>query len=512
MAVKRPQRAIHADAKILHDDAKVLRLRRRYLVLVLLVFPFALAFYGFFSRQKVSPNFPSVPVEAQERGRILSRDGTIFAEGPAEQRKYPQGTLGAHVVGFSGKLQKDGRYGLEGLELTKDEFLQTPHDVTITLDPNIQAIVQEELKKTVINFAAENGSVVILETKTGRILAAASYPEFDPNSFTTVGNPDALSNSAFLKQYEPGSVMKPFVVASLLQSGKLNLHTMIDTPMALKEGEKTFRDVAEHPAQLNAWDILRYSSNSGMINMSLSNFTDKELHGWLEHIGFGGTMKTPSVYTQSGLLRATPWVRQDQASITIGQSVSTTTLQLAALYNIFANDGVYLTPYIVENDTLTEPRRVYSSDVGQTMKQMLQYVVHQGHLNDILPPELNVAGKTGTADIYDNRQGKYIRDGTLSFAGFFPADQPTITMVVSVQKATVATMSTYVAAPLFASIAKNMSSLLQPDGTLLVNTQSASSTNTTTRPTELTQPTELIQSNEPTDLTESTHSTEVNAP
>jgi cell division protein FtsI (penicillin-binding protein 3) len=483
------------------DDAEVLRLRRRHLVLVLLVMPFMLAFYGFFSRQKVSPDFPSVPVEVRERGRIFSRDGTIFAEGPAEQRKYPQGTLGAHVVGFSGKLQKDGSYGLEGLELTKDKLLQSPGDIVITIDPNIQAIVQEELKKTVVNFAAANGSVVILETKTGRILAAASYPEFDPNSFSTVGNPEALSNSAFLKQYEPGSVMKPFVVASLLQSGKLNLSTMIDTPMALRVGEKTYKDVAEHATQLNAWDILRYSSNSGMINMSISNFTDKELHGWLEHIGFGSTMKTPSVYTQSGSLRMTPWVPQDQASITIGQSVSTTTLQLAALYNIFANDGVYLTPYIIEGDTLVEPRRVFSNEVGTTMKQMLQYVVQQGHLNDIMPPELNVAGKTGTADIYDNRQGKYIRDGTLSFAGFFPADRPTITMVVSVQKATVATMSTYVAAPLFASIAKNMASLLQPDGTLLVTPQPLG-TNTSTPSTQL--PSTEAQSTQATDLLEST--------
>jgi cell division protein FtsI (penicillin-binding protein 3) len=469
MAVKRPQRDVEDSA--FGDNAEVLRLRRRYLVLLLLVMPFALAFYGFFNNQKVTPNFPGIPVEAQERGRILSRDGTIFAEGPAEHRKYPQGTLGAHVVGFSGKLQQDGSYGLEGLELTKDTFLQTPRDVIITVDPNIQAIVQEELKKTVTNFVAESGSVVILETKTGRILAAASYPEFDPNSFRTVSQPDALYNKAFLNQYEPGSVMKPFVVASLLQGNKLNLNTMIDTPMALKVGEKTFRDVAKHGSELNAWDILRYSSNSGMINMSMSRFTDDELEGWLRHIGFGHSVETPSIYTRPGQLDATPWWPQDQAARTIGQSVSTTTLQLAAMYNIFANDGLYLTPSLVEGDTLPQPRRVFSQEVGMTMKQMLQYVVQQGHLNDIMPRELNVAGKTGTADIYDTRQGKYLKDGTLSFAGFFPADNPTITMVVSVQKATVATMSTYVAAPLFASIAKNMSSLLQPDGTLLINTQ-----------------------------------------
>jgi cell division protein FtsI (penicillin-binding protein 3) len=469
MALERPQRE-------LDDEPKVLRLRRRYLVLLLLVVPFALAFYGFFSRQQVSPSFPSIPTEMQERGRILSRDGTIFAEGSAEQRKYPQGTLAAHVIGFSGKLQKDGSYGLEGLEDTKDNLLQTPNDVIITLDPNIQAIVQEELKKTVLNFAAENGSVVILETKTGRILSAASYPEFDPNTQAQVSNRDAISNNAFLNQYEPGSVMKPFVVASLLQSNRLRLDEMITTPMDIKVGEKRYYDVAKHESQLNPWDVLRYSSNSGMINMSLSRFSDKELYGWLSHIGFGHAIDTPSIYTRAGQLDPTPWVPQDQASRTIGQGVSTTTLQLAAMYNIFANDGLYVTPYLVEGDTPTEPRRVFSSEIAATMRKMLEYVVQQGHLNSIMPRELDVAGKTGTADSYDTRQGKYIDDYTLSFAGFFPASNPTITMVVSVQKATKATMSTFVSAPLFATIAEDMSALLQPDGTLLVNTNQTTST------------------------------------
>jgi cell division protein FtsI (penicillin-binding protein 3) len=472
MAVKRPSREFLKGKKPDEANVNVLRLQRRYLLLLLLVVPFALAFYGFFARQKVSPDFPSILAEVPERGRIVARDGTIFAEGPAEQRKYPQGTLAAHVIGFSGKLQKAGNYGLEGLELTKDTFLQTPHDVVITLEPNIQAIVQEELKRTITNFGAENGTVVILESKTGRILAAASYPEFDPNTQSAVSNRDAISNKAFLNPYEPGSVMKPFVVASLLQSGKLTLDTMVDTPMKFRVGDKTFEDVAKHETKLNPWDILRYSSNSGMINMSLEYFSPNDLYGWLDHIGFGHTVNTPSIYTRPGVLPSTPWVQQDQAARTIGQSVSTTTLQLAAMYNIFANDGIYLTPYLVEGDVLPEPRRVFSSEVATTMRQMLEYVVHQNeHLSKIMPRELDVAGKTGTADSYDTRQGKYVDDYTLSFAGFFPANNPTVTMVVSVQRPTKATMSTYVSAPLFGTIAKNMSAFLQPDGTLFVNNQ-----------------------------------------
>ncbi|MGL4608891.1 MAG: peptidoglycan D,D-transpeptidase FtsI family protein [Trueperaceae bacterium] len=483
MALERPKRTLNkhrAQTRKLRSETftpdvggegSVLRLRRRYLVLLLLIVPFALAFYGFFNRQNVSPNFPSIPTEMLERGRILSRDGIIFAEGPAEQRKYPQGPLAAHVVGFSGKLQKDNTYGLEGLEDTKDNALQQPRDIVITLDANIQAIAQEALKKTAMNLSVDTGSVVILESNTGRILAAASYPEFDPNTQAQVRNRAIISNKAFLHQYEPGSVMKPFVVASLLESKKLNLDSLIDTPMKKTVGEKEYQDSAEHAPQLNPWDILRYSSNSGMINMSLEYFSDTELFDWLNHIGFGHAVNTPSIYTRAGQLDPTPWVPQDQASRTIGQSVSTTTLQLAAMYNIFANDGVYLTPYLVEGDTLPQPRRVFSSSVATTMRTMLEYVVQQGQLNDIMPRELDIAGKTGTADSYDSREGKWIDDYTLSFAGFFPAQNPKITMVVSLQKEGASNMSTYIAAPLFAEISKNMSALLQSDGTLFVDNE-----------------------------------------
>jgi cell division protein FtsI (penicillin-binding protein 3) len=235
--------------------------------------------------------------------------------------------------------------------------------------------------------------------------------------------------------------------------------------MQLRVGDKTFRDVAHHDPTLTPWDVLRYSSNSGMINLT-QRFSDKELYGWLDHIGFGRTMNVPSVAAKTGELRNTPWVPQDQAAITIGQSVSTTTLQLAALYNIFANDGVYLTPYVIEGDVTPAPRRVFSHNIALTMQKMLQYVVQQGSLNQVMPLELDIAGKTGTADIFDSRQGRYIHgDYTLSFAGFFPAEDPAITMVVSIQKPRKETMSTYVAAPLFANIARKLSALTQPTST-----------------------------------------------
>ena len=149
--------------------------------------------------------------------------GTIFAEGGVEHREYPQGTLAAHVVGFSGALQDDGRYGLEGLELSQDATLERGDDVILTLDPNLQAVAQAKLQETIAAFGAENGAVVMLEAGSGRILAAASYPDFDPNSQGGVEDRDRIINKAFVRLFEPGSVMKPFVVASLLETGRLRL-------------------------------------------------------------------------------------------------------------------------------------------------------------------------------------------------------------------------------------------------------------------------------------------------
>ena len=182
---------------------------------------------------------------------------------------------------------------------------------------------------------------------TGRIVAAASYPDFDPNTQGSVRDRNRIRNKAFLHQFEPGSVMKPFVIAALLAEGRVSLDEYIDTPMHYKEGDKVFRDVVQHDPQLTPWDILRYSSNSGMLELT-KRFSDEELRRWLWHFGFGQDVNLEPTFTRGGRLRDTPWVPQDQASITIGQSMSTTALQLAAAYSIFANDGIYVAPYLVE--------------------------------------------------------------------------------------------------------------------------------------------------------------------
>ncbi len=443
----------------------VLRLKRRYLLLAVLLAPLLLAFYGFAKLQNAQPRWPESLQEAPLRGRIVARDGTIFAEGGVEHREYPQGTLAAHVVGFSGALQDDGRYGLEGLELTQDATLARGADVVLTLDPNLQAVAQAKLQETVQAFGAENGAVVMLEAGSGRILAAASYPDFDPNSQGAVRDRDRIVNKAFVRLFEPGSVMKPFVVASLLASDRLRLDELVDTPMTLREGDKTFRDVVPHDPQLTPWDILRFSSNAGMLNLT-KRFKDFELHDWLGRFGFGQDLDLGATYTRTGQLRDTPWVPQDQASITIGQSVSTTALQLAAAYSIFANDGLYVPPYLVEGGLAEPTHQVIAPEIAMTMRSLLQYTAENSGIHRSAVPGVTLAGKTGTADIFDLDTGSYVKgDYTLTFAGMMPADRPQFVMVATVQKPRVdGASSTTVAVPLFAAIASEAVALWRTPG------------------------------------------------
>lgn len=429
-----------------------LRLTRRWLLLPLLLLPLGLALWGFMVQGGSIPDWPVVPSDVEPRGAIIARDGTVLADGPADHRRYPQGTLAAHLVGFSGRIQPDGRYGLEGLEYMYDSYLQSGSTLITTVDPVYQAIAQQKLQETIHDSQAESGTVVMLEAGSGNILAAASFPVFDPNTPGQTSR-DELTNRAFLQQYEPGSVMKPFVIAALLESGRLTTTELIDAEPTKRVGNKTFRDVTSHDPQLLARDVLRVSSNTAMLHLT-ERFQPQELHAWLQHFGFARDMGMTSTYTRSGSMNAWErWVPQDQASITIGQGVSTTTLQLAALYSIFANDGYFVTPKLVQGEQTPDPVQVLSASTASEIRSMLEYTVDNGGLRASRIPEVTMAGKTGTADVYDNESNSYISgDYALTFAGMFPADEPRVVMVVTVYKPRADTSATYVAAPLFKAI------------------------------------------------------------
>ena len=429
-----------------------LRLRRRWLVLPAVLLPLLAALAGFaLERPAVAP-LPPAPVEAVARGRILAADGTVLAEGANEARFYPQGALAAPVLGFTGALQADGRFGLEGLEYRFDGALQTGADVTLTIDPVLQSAAERHLAAAAEQHAAERGAAEVVEAGTGRVLAAASYPSFDPNAWQQAGREQML-NRPFQQVYEPGSVIKPLVVAAALDDGLLAPDETIEAPMTLRVGQKTFRDVAWHEPLLTVPDVLAYSSNSAMIHLG-ERFEPARLHDWLYRFGVGRDLDLTSAFTRSGILNDWHrWVPQDQAANTIGQNLSLTPLQLAAAYAVFANDGLYVPPVLVEGEEVPPPHRVLSPEVARSVRGMMEHVMERGGLRSSVIPGVRVAGKTGTADVFDPVSGTYPADDyALTFAGMFPAEAPEVVVVVMLMKPEASSTSTYVAAPVFRAI------------------------------------------------------------
>lgn len=437
-------------------EPEELRMHRGVLIAMVALMPLLAALWGFASQQTGVPAWPAELLERASRGSIVTSDGRVLADGPFEARRYPQGTLAGTLVGFSGAIQPDGRYGLEGLEYTLDARLQAGERVTLTLDATLQAAAEAQLANAVREFEATAATAVVLEVGSGRILAAASWPSYDPNAWRSADRA-AMRSRALVQIYEPGSVMKPFVVAGLLESVRLSVSEQIESPMALRVGSKTFRDVASHEPLLTPADVLRYSSNSGTITMA-QRFSSEELYAWLGAFGFGQPLAMRSAFSAHGsLTNPARWVPQDHATISIGQGISTTNLQLAAAFAVLAQGGLYVAPRLLEDEWVPEPYRVISEATARAVLDMLHYTVEASSLRANAVPGVPTAGKTGTADVYDPARGGYVAGAyAVSFGGIFPVDRPEVVMVVTVHEPTTVKSSTLVAAPLFRAIASEV--------------------------------------------------------
>lgn len=443
-----------AEAPLTPISGTPLRLNKRPLFVLCLGLPLVVALASFVGAGTRPPTWPPLQVEPVQRGAIVTADGTVLAEGGSEGRSYPQGRLAAQLVGFSGAQQPDGVYGLEGLERRLDAELQAGHDVQLTLDAGLQSVAQTELARAARLHGAENGAVVMLEAGTGRVLASASYPEFDPNTQSTLADRSVINHRPFTAMVEPGSVMKPFVVAALMQAGRLQADEVLEVPLTLQVGTQTFRDVTAHDPELAIKDILRVSSNVGMIELG-ERFSSSELAAWYHHFGFGESVATRHAANAEGTINPPEtWVPQDHASAVIGQSMSATALQLAAAYSIFANDGRYVTPQVVEAEVAQTPaRRVLDPGVARTVREMLAYTVDHSGLSVAKFAGVSLAGKSGSADLFDTDKGEYIDAGTLSFAGIFPAEAPRIVTVMYLQRVRQeGALSVSVTAPAFKEI------------------------------------------------------------
>ncbi|MXV18115.1 penicillin-binding transpeptidase domain-containing protein [Deinococcus xianganensis] len=384
----------------------------------------------------------------QARGSILSADGRVLATSVNGKRVYPQGTLAGQLVGMMGATE-----GLEGLEAAYNGALTSGQNLKLTLDSQVQAAAEAALARAVPDHQAEYGSVMVLETRTGRVLAAATYPPFNPNDWRRYSEDDRR-NRPFIDVFEPGSTVKALVVAAALNEGLTTPNTLYSTPMSRFVGGRwgsRIGDAVAHPSTLTTQGILRYSSNVGMTHI-VEKFEPERMREYLASYGFGQEVALPVVPTGRGSLRPlAQWGDLVRATNSFGQGMSGTNLQLVAAFNVLANDGQYVSPRLIENAGGLERREVLRPEVARTTRQLLLNVINEGIFGQAGIKGYDLAGKTGTAQVVvDGRYSSTVYDSV--FAGFLPAEAPRVTITVMVHGAKQRHHGSQLAAPIFREI------------------------------------------------------------
>ncbi|ADV67721.1 peptidoglycan D,D-transpeptidase FtsI family protein [Deinococcus maricopensis] len=418
---------------------------RSRLMLVLALASFLFLVYAYAQLEWHLPRTVTAP-HAPVRGSIKTMNGTILARSVGQKRMYPQGPLAGQILGMT---NMDG--GLEGAERVFDEQLSRGEDVVLTIDPGAQAAAESALAKYVPEHRADWGMVVALEVKTGRVLAAATYPPFDPNNWRNY-DASVRRNRPFVDTFEPGSPVKGLVVAAAMNEGLTTPTTQYSTPMVRVVGRKAIHDAVDHPGQLTTRQVLRYSSNVGMSHI-VEGFDKAKLRDYLYQYGFGRSVDLPdmptSYYPLQALRRWDDLVRVNNA---FGQGMSGSLLQLTAAYNTLANDGMYVSPQLVQGAVQGERREVLRPETARTIRMLLRGVIEDGISRQAGIKGYSLAGKTGTAQVV-TEHGYSQTDYNSTFAGFFPAEQPRVTLAVMVHGAKVDYHGSMLAAPIYRDIA-----------------------------------------------------------
>jgi cell division protein FtsI (penicillin-binding protein 3) len=423
--------------------------------------------------------------ERAERVRALRLPGVDIVMEP--RRAYPHGAFAASLLGFA---NVDGQ-GVRGIEQQENDWLvgrsrrvteerdargrrllgpgldrhaSAGGDVALTLDVTLQASAERALAAGVEAARARGGFVVTLDPRTGELLALAERPTFDPNQFGKVRYPETRSR-VFTDAVEPGSTFKTFTIAAALEAGAVRPGQSFDLRGGVRVPGKWIRDLHPKPV-LDVAGILRVSSNVGatLIGQRVGR---ERLWETLRAFGFGAPSASGFPDESSGLLR--PWERWrpvDAATVSFGQGVSVTAIQLAAATAAIANGGVYLPPRLVrarrapggdwEAPPAPDRRVVVSPATAERLVAMMTGVVHEegGTGRRARLRGVPVAGKTGTAQKLE-KNGRYSHDRYLSwFVGFAPADDPKVAIVVGIDEPrTKAHTGGAVAAPVFAEVA-----------------------------------------------------------
>lgn len=368
------------------------------------------------------------------------------------RRYYPAGEVTSHVVGFT-NIDERGQEGVElafqerlsgesgrkqvvrdllGRVIQDIEVIQPAapgQDVTLSLDLRLQYLAYKELLAATRRFKAKGGSVVVLDIRTGEVLAMVNQPAYNPNNRSGITR-GSLRNRAVTDLFEPGSTMKPFTVAAALEQGLVEPTTMVNThPGYLRIGNKTIHDHRDY-GLIDVTTILTKSSNVGVSKLALA-MDPLVLPGYLERFGFGQTTGIRFPGESDGVLPLRAhWRDIERATLAYGYGVSVSALQLAQAYAILANDGERVPLSIVKVDHPPKGEQVIGRDTAHALVQMLETVVSlEGTARRAKIPGYQVAGKTGT--VHKVTAHGYADDRyTGIFAGLAPASNPRIAAVV----------------------------------------------------------------------------------
>ena len=397
---------------------------------------------------------------------------TLYFEERTE-RSYPTGNLFSHIVGFSNSKGQ----GLEGLELSQNktltgedgkqmvlrdrhrnviELIDSPENVvaksgetvTLSLDYNMQRLAREQLQAALTQFKAKAGGAVVLDAQTGEVLAMSSLPDYDANHYGEYPV-ESRRNFTVGVTIEPGSVMKPFIVAKALDDGKINRDTWFNTS-AYELANKRISDTHEY-GSLSTEGILQKSSNVGVSKIA-AMYDNQTLYNYLSAIGFGRKTQSGVVGEQSAALKAANrWSRLDKAVMSYGYAITANLLQMAQGYTIFTTDGRLQPATIFKQPNPQKGEVILQPETARKMREMMISVTQKGGTGQAgAVPGYDVAGKTGTARkaINGRYEGKYVA----SFVGFAPAKNPRLIVAVSIDEPVGSYYGGTVAGPVFRGI------------------------------------------------------------
>jgi len=416
----------------------------------------------------------------------LSLDGVLLL--PEDWRYYPEGQLASQILGYL-NVEGKGQYGIEGYfndELMGSSgFVETYHDLTgrelvdsekilsqaqqgvnlyLTLDRSVQYFVEEKLKNAVETYKADSGSVVVMDPKTGKIIAMANYPTYNPNEYFKVDNYNNFNNSAIASSWEPGSIFKPLAMSMALDLGLVTPDTSEEFGASIKVLDREIFNSEKKPyGRETMTQVLENSDNVGMVWVGEKVGKDN-FYKYLYKFGFGEETGVDLSGESVGMVVDKSQVSEvDLATMTFGQGIAVTPVQITAAFGAVANGGYLMKPYIVNkiktvdgNEVDVEPevvRSVLSPEAARSTAAMMVSVVEKGHGKQAAVKGYYVAGKTGTAQVPIN--GVYDPSKTIgSFVGFAPAFDPKFVMLVKIDIPKTTEWAESSAAPTFGEIAE----------------------------------------------------------